>query len=75
MMYFLIADQHGPYEVLLWIGVAAVSLIVNVICIILMMFLWHSRKKVKPNQEDKTYMSIKKTEVSSDYDVIAQPLN
>ncbi|XP_034057073.1 sialic acid-binding Ig-like lectin 11 isoform X3 [Gymnodraco acuticeps] len=69
------ADQHGPCEVLLWIGVAAVSLIVNVICIILMMFLWHSRKKVKPNQEDRTYMSIKKTEVSSDYDVIAQPLN
>ncbi|KAF3839485.1 hypothetical protein F7725_018202 [Dissostichus mawsoni] len=96
-------DQHGPCEVLFWVGVAAVSLIVNVICIILMTFLWyvttvlyiiiscfegsvnavetfrqhlmHTRKKVKPNQEDRTYMSIKKTEVSSDYDVIAQPLN
>ncbi|KAK1895168.1 Sialic acid-binding Ig-like lectin 6 [Dissostichus eleginoides] len=69
------ANQHGPSAQLPWVVVAAVSLFVNVISIILIMFLWHTRKKVKPNQEDRTYMSIKKTDVSSDYEVIAQPLN
>ncbi|XP_034057074.1 sialic acid-binding Ig-like lectin 6 [Gymnodraco acuticeps] len=69
------ANQHEPSAQLPWVVVAAVSLFVNVISIILIMFLWHTRKKVKPNQEDRTYMSIKKTDVSSDYEVIAQPLN
>ncbi|XP_010788704.1 uncharacterized protein [Notothenia coriiceps] len=69
------ANQHGPSAQLPWVLVAAVSLFINVISIILIMFLWHTRKKVKPNQEDRTYMSIKKTDVSSDYEVIAQPLN
>ncbi|KAK5862005.1 hypothetical protein PBY51_017438 [Eleginops maclovinus] len=68
------ANQHGPSAWLPWF-VAALSLLVNVISIIVIMFLWHTRKKVKPNQEDRTYMSIKKTDVSSDYEVIAQPLN
>nr|XP_033496841.1 sialic acid-binding Ig-like lectin 7 [Epinephelus lanceolatus] len=64
------ADEHGPCAVLLWTVVAVVSLIVNVLCIILLMFLWITRKKVKPNQEDRTYMSLKKTDPSPEYDVI-----
>ncbi|XP_078027888.1 sialic acid-binding Ig-like lectin 14 isoform X2 [Epinephelus lanceolatus] len=63
-------DEHGPCAVLLWTVVAVVSLIVNVLCIILLMFLWITRKKVKPNQEDRTYMSLKKTDPSPEYDVI-----
>ncbi|XP_049902719.1 sialic acid-binding Ig-like lectin 5 isoform X1 [Epinephelus moara] len=69
------ADEHGPCAVLLWTVVAVVSLIVNVLCIILLMFLWITRKKVKPNQEDRTYMSLKKTDPSPEYDVIVQPLS
>ncbi|XP_049439920.1 sialic acid-binding Ig-like lectin 10 isoform X2 [Epinephelus fuscoguttatus] len=63
-------DEHGPCAVLLWTVVAVVSLIVNVLCIILWMFLWITRKKVKPNQEDRTYMSLQKTGPSPEYDVI-----
>ncbi|XP_075962893.1 sialic acid-binding Ig-like lectin 12 isoform X2 [Anarhichas minor] len=69
------SDQHGPSAELPWIIVAVVSLIVNVICIILLMFRWNTRKKVKPNQEDRTYMSLRKTDQSPEYDVIARPLN
>ncbi|XP_028428475.1 neural cell adhesion molecule L1 [Perca flavescens] len=58
-----------------WAVVAVVSLIVNVISIILLMLLWNTRKKVKPNQEDRTYMSLRKTDLSPEYDVIAQPPN
>uniref|UniRef100_A0A8C4DBU7 Ig-like domain-containing protein n=1 Tax=Dicentrarchus labrax TaxID=13489 RepID=A0A8C4DBU7_DICLA len=68
-------DQHGPSAVLPFAIVAAVSLIVNVILIIYVLILWNSRKKVKSNQEDRTYMSLKKTDQSPDYDVIGQPLN
>ncbi|XP_049439921.1 sialic acid-binding Ig-like lectin 5 isoform X1 [Epinephelus fuscoguttatus] len=64
------ADEHGPCAVLLWTVVTVVSLIVNVLCIILLMFLWITRKKVKPNQEDRTYMSLQKTGPSPEYDVI-----
>ncbi|XP_049439922.1 sialic acid-binding Ig-like lectin 5 isoform X2 [Epinephelus fuscoguttatus] len=63
-------DEHGPCAVLLWTVVTVVSLIVNVLCIILLMFLWITRKKVKPNQEDRTYMSLQKTGPSPEYDVI-----
>ncbi|KAM6936301.1 sialic acid-binding Ig-like lectin 14 isoform 2-T3 [Lycodopsis pacificus] len=66
--------QHGPSAELPWI-IVAVSLIVNVIFIILLMFLRNTRKKVKPNQEDRTYMSLRKTDQSPEYDVIARPLN
>ncbi|XP_075962895.1 sialic acid-binding Ig-like lectin 14 [Anarhichas minor] len=69
------SDQHGPCAELPWIIVAVVSLIVNVICIILLMFRWNTRKKVKPNQEDRTYMSLRKTDQTPEYDVIARPLN
>ncbi|KAM6936299.1 myeloid cell surface antigen CD33-like isoform 1-T2 [Lycodopsis pacificus] len=68
------SDQHGPSAELPWI-IVAVSLIVNVIFIILLMFLRNTRKKVKPNQEDRTYMSLRKTDQSPEYDVIARPLN
>ncbi|XP_045901843.1 sialic acid-binding Ig-like lectin 14 isoform X2 [Micropterus dolomieu] len=64
--------QHGPSAVIPW-AVAVISLIVNVICIICVMFLWNTRKKVKPNQEDRTYMSLQKTDPSPEYDVIGQP--
>ncbi|XP_074508807.1 sialic acid-binding Ig-like lectin 12 isoform X2 [Sebastes fasciatus] len=67
--------QHGPCAVLPWVVVAVVALIVNVICIILLMFRWNTRKKVKPNQEDRTYMSLQKTDPSPEYDVIAPRLN
>ncbi|XP_074508739.1 sialic acid-binding Ig-like lectin 14 isoform X2 [Sebastes fasciatus] len=69
------AAQHGPCAVLPWVVVAVVALIVNVICIILLMFLWNTRKKVKPNREDRTYMSLQKTDPSPEYDVIAPRLN
>ncbi|XP_028281126.1 sialic acid-binding Ig-like lectin 14 [Parambassis ranga] len=59
----------GPQRgVLPWI-VAGVSLTVNVLCIICIWSLWNTRKKVKPNQEDRVYMSIQKAE-TSEYEVI-----
>nr|XP_040020673.1 sialic acid-binding Ig-like lectin 14 isoform X2 [Gasterosteus aculeatus aculeatus] len=67
--------QHGPCEELPWMVIAVVSLVVNIICMILLMFLWNTRKKVTPNQEDRTYMSLQKTHQSPEYDVIARPLN
>ncbi|XP_059195207.1 myeloid cell surface antigen CD33-like isoform X2 [Centropristis striata] len=69
--------QQAPGAVLPWVVVvvAGVSLIVNVICIIILMFLWNTRNKVKPKQEDRTYMSLKRTDPSPEYDVIAQPLH
>ncbi|KAM9353533.1 Schwann cell myelin protein-like [Symphorus nematophorus] len=59
--------------VLPWV-ITAVSLIVNVICIICVLFLWNTRKKVKSSQEDRTYMSLRKTELSSEYEVIERRL-
>ncbi|XP_044064270.1 sialic acid-binding Ig-like lectin 10 isoform X2 [Siniperca chuatsi] len=67
-------DQRGPSTVLPW-AIAVVSFIVNVICIICVMFLWNTRKKVKPNQEDRTYMSLQKRDPLPEYDVIGQSLN
>ncbi|GLD53071.1 sialic acid-binding Ig-like lectin 14 [Lates japonicus] len=55
--------------------IAIISLIVNVAFIICFVFLWNSRKMVKPNEEDRTYMSLQKTDTSPQYDVIGQPLN
>ncbi|KAM8869575.1 sialic acid-binding Ig-like lectin 14 [Spinachia spinachia] len=68
-------DQHGACAQLPWMVVAVISLIVNIICVILLMFLWSTRKKVTPNQEDPTYMTLQKTDQSPEYDVIARPLN
>ncbi|KAM6995291.1 uncharacterized protein LKV04_007514 [Tautogolabrus adspersus] len=59
-------DQHSLIP---WV-VAAVSLSVNVVLIISLMFLCNKRKTVKPNQEDRTYMSLKKRDQSAEYDVI-----
>ncbi|XP_070767893.1 sialic acid-binding Ig-like lectin 14 [Enoplosus armatus] len=68
--------QHcGPYSAVLPWAVAGVCLSVNVFCTIYVIFLWKARKKVKPNQEDRTYMSLQKTDESPEYSVIGQPLN
>ncbi|XP_041843765.1 sialic acid-binding Ig-like lectin 12 [Melanotaenia boesemani] len=52
--------------------VAGVSLAVNVFFIILSCCLWNTRQKVKPSQEDRTYVSLQKLNTSPEYDVIAQ---
>uniref|UniRef100_A0A1A8CJY0 Ig-like domain-containing protein n=2 Tax=Nothobranchius kadleci TaxID=1051664 RepID=A0A1A8CJY0_NOTKA len=53
-------------------AVAAASLSVNVLCLVSMWLLWNKSKKVKPNQEDRTYMSLQKMDTSPEYDVIIQ---
>ncbi|XP_074540300.1 sialic acid-binding Ig-like lectin 14 [Halichoeres trimaculatus] len=68
------AYSNGPTSVLPW-AVAAVSLIVNVVLVICVVCLWTKRKTVDPNKEDRTYMSLQKTDRSPEYDVICQPLN
>ncbi|KAM9852754.1 uncharacterized protein ACBR49_005796 [Aulostomus maculatus] len=60
-----------PSVVLPWV-LAGISLTINVFATIFMMLLWNSRRKATPNQEDRTYMSLKKRECSPDYDVIAR---
>ncbi|XP_056237497.1 sialic acid-binding Ig-like lectin 5 [Seriola aureovittata] len=67
-------DHHG-LSVVPFLTIAVLSLIMNVTFIICFVFLWISRKKVKPNQEDRTYMSLQKTDRSPEYDVIGQTLN
>lgn len=50
----------------------------DTLCLSVLFFfsLWrNSRKKVKPNREDRTYMSLKKTDVSTEYDVIGQAIH
>ncbi|XP_063340963.1 sialic acid-binding Ig-like lectin 14 [Pelmatolapia mariae] len=65
----------GSYSTVLpWI-VAGVSLTLNAFCITYIWFLWNSRKKVNIHQEERTYMSLQKADVSPDYDVIAQHVN
>ncbi|XP_050931857.1 pregnancy-specific beta-1-glycoprotein 1 [Lates calcarifer] len=66
---------HHGLSVAPFLTVAVISLIVNVAFIIYFVFLCNSRKKVKPNEEDRTYMSLQKTDTSPVYDVIGQPLN
>nr|XP_046254498.1 uncharacterized protein LOC124064250 [Scatophagus argus] len=103
-------QQRGPCSTVLPWTIAAVSLAVNVICIICTMLLWYvskatsyfavkplptqwrhigqhasrltlssvrrnTRRKVKTNGEDRTYMSLQKTNRSPEYDVIGQHLN
>ncbi|XP_053182855.1 sialic acid-binding Ig-like lectin 5 [Scomber japonicus] len=53
--------------------VLGVSLSLNVFSIIYVVFLWSTRRKVKPLQEDRTYMSLKKRDQSAEYDVIGHP--
>uniref|UniRef100_A0A3P8NE64 B-cell receptor CD22 n=1 Tax=Astatotilapia calliptera TaxID=8154 RepID=A0A3P8NE64_ASTCA len=65
----------GSYSTVLpWI-VAGVSLTLNAFCITYIWFLWNSRKKVNLHQEERTYMSLQKADVSPDYDVLAQHIN
>ncbi|KAM3613616.1 uncharacterized protein V6R79_002449 [Siganus canaliculatus] len=68
----LVFQRGCPTAVIPWV-IAAVALIMNVICI-LTMILWKKRAKPQMNQEEKTYMSLQKTERSSEYDVIGQPM-
>ncbi|XP_008281385.1 sialic acid-binding Ig-like lectin 14 isoform X1 [Stegastes partitus] len=67
-------SSGSSHPVLPWV-VAGVSLSVNVLFIFFISCLWNSRKKVKPNQEDSTYMSLQKTDVSPEYEVITQRRN
>ncbi|XP_041649175.1 sialic acid-binding Ig-like lectin 10 isoform X2 [Cheilinus undulatus] len=67
-------ESGGLHELLPWV-VAAVSLIVNLVLVISLILLWNKRENVKPNQEDKTYMSLQKTDPSGEYDVICQRVN
>ncbi|XP_008288776.1 basement membrane-specific heparan sulfate proteoglycan core protein-like, partial [Stegastes partitus] len=64
-------NSGSSCPVLSWV-VAGVSLSVNVLFIFFISCLWNSRKKVKPNQEDSTYVSLQKTDVSPEYEVITQ---
>ncbi|XP_029359316.1 hemicentin-1-like isoform X1 [Echeneis naucrates] len=61
-------DPHGLSHIPL-LTVAVLSLIGNVILIICVVFLRKSREEVKPNPEDRTYMSLQTTDRSL-YDVI-----
>ncbi|XP_029360946.1 platelet-derived growth factor receptor alpha-like isoform X1 [Echeneis naucrates] len=61
-------DPHGLSHIPL-LTVAVLALIGNVILIICVVFLRKSREEVKPNPEDRTYMSLQTTDRSL-YDVI-----
>ncbi|KAM8735390.1 B-cell receptor CD22-like isoform 1-T1 [Acanthopagrus schlegelii] len=60
----------GPYSGLLLLAGAAVSLCVNVFFTVYVVFLCKSRKSVKPKEEDRTYMSLERRDLSPEYDVI-----
>ncbi|XP_030267428.1 sialoadhesin-like isoform X2 [Sparus aurata] len=62
----------GPYSGLLVLAVAGVSLCVNVLLTIWVVFLCKARKHVKPKEEDRTYMSLEGRDLSPEYDVIGQ---
>ncbi|XP_030250472.1 carcinoembryonic antigen-related cell adhesion molecule 5-like [Sparus aurata] len=62
----------GPYSGLLLLAVVVVSLCVNVLLTIYTVFLRKARKSVKPEEEDRTYMSLERRELSPEYDVIVQ---
>ncbi|XP_036931661.1 B-cell receptor CD22-like isoform X2 [Acanthopagrus latus] len=60
----------GPYSGLLLLAGAAVSLCVNVLLTIYVVILCKARKSVKPKEEDRTYMSLERRDLSPEYDVI-----
>ncbi|XP_030250474.1 cell adhesion molecule 4-like [Sparus aurata] len=62
----------GPYSGLLLLAVVVVSLCVNVLLTIYTVFLHKARKSVKPKEEDRTYMSLERRDLSPEYDVICQ---
>ncbi|XP_026225942.1 sialic acid-binding Ig-like lectin 14 [Anabas testudineus] len=65
--------HHGPSPVIS-VTIAVVSLIVNVIFIIYFLFLWNSRQKVKPGQEDRPHKSQHETNDLSVYANVDRPL-
>ncbi|XP_072249338.1 sialic acid-binding Ig-like lectin 14 [Leuresthes tenuis] len=67
-----LVQHHEPDSRVLPWTVAGISLLVNVLLIIYIGCLRSNRKKVKPNEEDRTYMSLQKRHSSSEYDVIDQ---
>ncbi|XP_036931675.1 sialic acid-binding Ig-like lectin 12 isoform X1 [Acanthopagrus latus] len=60
----------GPYSGLLLLAGAAVSLCVNVFFTVYVVILCKARKSVKPKEEDRTYMSLERRDLSPEYDVI-----
>ncbi|KAM8734545.1 myelin-associated glycoprotein-like [Acanthopagrus schlegelii] len=62
----------GPYSGLLLLAGAAVSLCVNVFFTVYVVLLCKARKSVKPKEEDRTYMSLERRDLSPEYDVIGQ---
>ncbi|KAK2844937.1 hypothetical protein Q5P01_011596 [Channa striata] len=59
--------------VLPWV-IAGMSLSINVFCLIYILYLWNTRQKAEPHHEDRTYISLKKTDRSQEYDIIVRPL-
>ncbi|XP_041843766.1 hemicentin-1-like isoform X1 [Melanotaenia boesemani] len=59
----------------LFLSIAVVSVFVNVILVIYCVFLWISRKKVKPDEAERFYMSLHRKDTSDEYDVIGQSLS
>ncbi|XP_042069993.1 sialic acid-binding Ig-like lectin 14 [Haplochromis burtoni] len=68
-------EMSGNLSVKFLVSIAAVSILVGVIFIIYFVHFWNSRKKMKPKEEEQTYMSLQKTDGLSEYDVICQSLN
>ncbi|XP_036931674.1 sialic acid-binding Ig-like lectin 12 isoform X2 [Acanthopagrus latus] len=62
----------GPYSGLLLLAGAAVFLCVNVFFTVCVVLLCKARKSVKPKEEDRTYMSLERRDLSPEYDVIGQ---
>ncbi|XP_035983700.1 sialic acid-binding Ig-like lectin 14 [Fundulus heteroclitus] len=64
-----VKDCGSGYGALPWV-IAGVSLCVTVFCMICMWHLWNTRKKMKHNEVDQTYMYLEKADTSPEYDVI-----
>ncbi|KAM9723729.1 uncharacterized protein ACNS7B_019034 [Menidia menidia] len=62
-------DCGSQSGILPWV-IAGVSLSMNVCCVICMCYFWNAKRKVKPTQEDRAYMSLKKRDPSAEYEVI-----
>ncbi|KAM9722932.1 sialic acid-binding Ig-like lectin 12 isoform 2-T2 [Menidia menidia] len=62
-------DCGSQSGILPWV-IAGVSLSMNVCCVICMCYFWNAKQKVKPTQEDRAYMSLKKRDPSAEYEVI-----
>ncbi|XP_050931858.1 uncharacterized protein LOC108899402 [Lates calcarifer] len=69
------AQHCGPCSTGLPWAIAGVSLIVNIVYTVCVVFLWDANKKLKANQEERCYVPLQKTDSSPVYDVIGEPLN